>query len=231
MWDESSSPDGAPVLVWNTSMVISNSSQQIEYGGKPLLSDTAYSWQVRWWNAVHAASPLSERATFTTGLLAPGDWMGAQWIGVTAASPGNQLRRSFSLPQGARIVRATAYVVGLGYYKLWLDGERASDHELGIFTTFAKRVMYHAWDVTSILTDHGSGEGDHAIAVALGHGWYSQPTVAVGPRSLRLRLSITYQAAGATTSSAFNVVTSASDGQWKQHAGPVVMDDIYAGET
>lgn len=39
-----------------------------------------------------------------------------------------------------RVVQAFAYVIGLGYYKLDINGRRVSDHELGAFTTYTQRV-------------------------------------------------------------------------------------------
>ena len=79
-----------------------------------------------------------------------------------------------------------------GYYKLYLDGARISTHELGAFTTFAKRVYYDTYDLTRSIQQYQreTGAGKHAIGVAVGRGWYAQKSVAVGPPSLLLRLSI-----------------------------------------
>jgi hypothetical protein len=45
------------------------------------------------------------------------------------------LRTPFTVPAGATVDRAVAYAVGLGYYKLHVDGVQVSTHELGAFTT------------------------------------------------------------------------------------------------
>lgn len=60
-------------------------------------------------------------------------------------------RKSFVLPSGKTVSRATVFSVGLGYYKLFLDGNKVSDHELGAFTTYEKRVYYDTWDVTALI--------------------------------------------------------------------------------
>lgn len=103
---------------------------------------------------------------------------GAQWIG------GNQLlRKDFSIdptkpyatplqtgPQlimssnalrlksssvERRVAQAFAYVVGLGYYKLEVDGHRVSTHELGPFTTFTRRVCAdNSWGIGACDTMH-----------------------------------------------------------------------------
>ena len=82
------------------------------------------------------ASPWATNATFSTGVKS---WASAQWIG--AANKGCfQARKNFTLSSSAQITRATIYVVGLGYYKLHVDGAKVSTHELGAFTTYTKRV-------------------------------------------------------------------------------------------
>ena len=116
------------------------------------------------------------------------------------------------------VTRAVAYVVGLGYYKLYVNGVKASTHELGAFTTFTKRVYYDTWDVTALMV--GSKQ---AIGVVLGNGWYSQPTVNVGSPSLYCRVSITFSD-GTTT----DVVSST---KWQSAMGPVGANDIYGGEV
>ena len=60
----------------------------------------------------------------------------------------------------------------------------------------------------------------------LGHGWYSQPSVNVGPPSLYLTLYVHFTLNGVS-----DVLTVVSDTTWTQNIGPIVMDDIYNGET
>ena len=90
-------------------------------------------------------------STFTTGLLTEADWKGAAWIGMPNKGSGVLARTEFEVPAGRSVPRAFVYSVGLGYYKLFLDGARVSTHELGAFTTFAKRVYYDTYDVTAAL--------------------------------------------------------------------------------
>ena len=49
------------------------------------------------------------------------------------------LRKGFVATQP--ITRAVVYLVGLGYYKLFINGIKASTHELGTFTNFATRYV------------------------------------------------------------------------------------------
>ncbi len=84
-----------------------------------------------------AQTATSEAATFSTGISYPSGWAGAEWIGASkAADPVHTLLRTpFTVPAGATVDRAVAYAVGLGYYKLHVDGVQVSTHELGAFTT------------------------------------------------------------------------------------------------
>jgi len=134
------------------------------------------------------------------------------------------LRKGFVVPR--EVERAVVYVVGLGFYKLYINGVKASTHELGTFTNFATRVLYDTLDVTELLQDTGlrSDAGvAHALGVQVVPGWYGQSTVRAGVPSLYLRLSIDF-ADGSTES-----IVSGLD--WKAAPGPVTQNDIYKGET
>lgn len=53
-------------------------------------------------------------------------------------------------------------------------------------------------------------------------GWYSQSSVKVGGRTLRMKCSVHLN------STRVSIVSSTL---WKQTDGPIVVDDIYIGET
>ena len=103
-----------------------------------------------------------------------------------------------------------------------VDGQRVSTHELGIFTTFSQRIYYDTYDVMPALWANSS---THAIGIILGHGWYAQPSINVGPPSLHFCLIVHLSNSDGSTST-LNVVSSTA---WQQSVGPVVMDDIYNG--
>ena len=150
--------------LWDTGKVVSNRSQNVVYAGaKPLVADTMYSWTVWWWDNDNLQSDPAS-AHFSTGLLGDGDWSGAQWIGGRVGL----YRRQFNTT--GSVHRATAYVVGLGYFKLNVNGQRLSKHELGAFTTFSERCYYDSIDVTAAFS---TSSHTHAIGVSLGPGWYA----------------------------------------------------------
>ena len=222
------SEDAGSAVVFDSGKVMSNRSTNVVLSlpaagsGHQFNATTQYSWTVTAWDSTGVKGPASAPAHFSTGVQ--GDWKNAAWIGSAAGKQqGTLLRHEFSVPSGCNVERAFVYSVGLGYYKLHLDGTRVSDHELGAFTTFTKRVYYDTVDVTAALRTENA---DHALGVALGAGWYEQKTVNVGQRSLLLRLHAKLSGCSTPT---LDVVSSTSS--WTTATGPVTMDDIYAGEN
>jgi alpha-L-rhamnosidase len=190
--------------IWDSGRVASVRSTQVVYAGKPLESGRTYYWKVEYWDKDGRESGWSEPARFDTGLFERTEWKGT-WIGGA-----NQLRKEFAL-SGA-VKRARAYVCGLGYYELRVNGRKAGNHVLDPgWTTYDKRVLYVTYDVTNSLR-----RGLNAVAVILGHGKF-------GSRALLLELDIELED-GTRTS----VV---SDTLWKAASGPLVEDSVYNGET
>ena len=72
--------------LWDSGKVASDATQQIVYGGKPLVSRQQCWWQVRVWDGVDVESGWNPPARWSMGLLQPADWQ-AQWIGFDTAAP------------------------------------------------------------------------------------------------------------------------------------------------
>ena len=191
----------------------SNRSQNVPLDA-PLTPETLYSWTVQYTDSKGKVSPLSESATFSTGVK---DWDGVSWIGRDVAGC-FQARKDFLTKP---IARATVYGLGLGYYKLYVDGKKVSTHELGAFTTYSKRVYYDTYDVTAALAVYPGSA--HTIAASVGDGWYSQRSVSVGQQTLMIKLVLLHTD-GTTT-------TIGTDKTWQVTASPVTQVDIYKGET
>ena len=127
---------------------------------------------------------------------------------VTAAP---MMRREFDLDKP--IERARAYVAGLGYCELRLNGRKVGDHVLDpAYTTFGKRVLYSTYDVTDMLRT-----GRNAVGAILGKGWF--------PESSRVILQLNIEFTDGTRTS----ITT--DPSWKWSEGPIREDSLYHGET
>jgi alpha-L-rhamnosidase len=199
----SAEPD-LKTATWDSGKLASSQSTHIEYAGKLLESGQTYYWKVRYWDRDGKEGPYSATAKFDTGLFSASDWKG-KFLGG-----GNQLRKEFLLP--SRPVRARAYIAGLGYYELRMNGKKVGDHVLDPgWTTYDKRVLYVVYDVTRYLQS-----GANAVGIMLGQGWY-------GSRAALLQLAIECEGG--------QRVEIASDATWKTAQGPIVSDSIYNGET
>lgn len=201
--------------LWDSGKVASGQSTQVPYRGKVLSSRQRCYWKVRSWDRQGRASAYSETAHWEMGLLSKSDWQ-AEWIGYTAGWSGRALyfRKDFQLDKPIR--QARAYVAGLGYYELHLNGRRVGDHVLDpSFTDYAKRVEYVTYDVTEFLA-----RGDNAVGVIAGNGWYGTPKVLV-------QLEVTY-----ADGSAAKIYTHPMnfDPDWRIGVGPIVSNTVYDGE-
>ncbi len=189
---------------WDSRKTASDDPTQVIYNGKSLESNHSYWWKVRYWDKDGNTSAYSEPASFGVALLSADDWKG-QWIGGA-----NQLRQEFNLPEAPR--HARAYICGLGYYELHINGRKIGMNYLDpAWTTFDKRALYVTYDIT-----HNLHSGPNAVGVMLGEGWFHE-------RELLLQLDIEL-ASGKHVS-----VTSGP--AWKVKNGPIVSDSVWDGEV
>lgn len=212
--------------VWNSGKVSSDQSTDIEYAGTRLVSEKAYTWQVRVWDN-HGNTSAWSNASFQMALLDAADWK-ANWIepGFIEDSinrPTPLFRKEFNA--GKKIRSATAYITSHGMYEGYINGKRIGDYYLTPgWTSYNKRLQYQTYDVTNLLN-----QGGNVIAMGLGSGWYRGHLAWSGNKntygkdiSLLFQLSITY-----TDGSKQLIV---SDGSWKSTTGSIVYAEIYNGE-
>ena len=218
--------------IWDTGKVSSNESV-INYNGLPLESTKTYYWKVRWWDSQERVSSFSDTACFEMGLLNESDWK-AKWIGRDSYryetieqkeipfSRGYTLawsslfRKEFNLTK--EIKRARAYISGLGFYELYINGYRIGDKVLDpAQTDYKKRVLYSTYDVTCNLTLE-----KNTVGIVLGNGRYVEDYGYDFPK-LIFQLLIEY------TDGTSELVTS--DGTWKTSYGPITLNGIYYGEV
>jgi alpha-L-rhamnosidase len=219
--------------LWDSGEVRSDQSTFIEYGGLPLQSRMRCYWKVMAWLRSSGASDVassawSEVACWSMGLLVPDDWS-AQWIASPTAAqvePAPLLRKAFVL--GKPITRATAYLSGLGYYELSINGEKVGDRLLDPkVTRYDRRVLYATYDVTAQVR-----EGENALGVMLGNGWYNYHVKnpwhfdeAPWRDTPRLLCQLELEYADGST----RVIVS--DGSWQHATGAVQFDGMLNGEV
>ena len=161
--------------MWDSGEIESDATSGIKYAGKPLQRNSYYYWKVKA-NTNKGETAWSEPALWQVGLLQFQDWVG-QWIGFDRRFPwdgdpqGSRLsaryfRKEFDCDKEIR--SATAYIIGLGFYELRINGRKIGDRVLApVQTEFTKNVKYNAFDVTDALK-----RGRNAIGIVLGNGMY-----------------------------------------------------------
>ncbi len=122
------------------------------------------------------------------------------------------------------ILQARAYVCGLGYYELFINGQKIGDHVLDpAQTEYDVRALYATYDVTDLLST-----GCNVLGLLLGDGWFHQNLVwdaetDYGVPGFILKLVVRF----ADGSESHWV----SDDQWLCTLdGPIRSSNIYAGE-
>ena len=191
------------------------------------------------------------------GILSEDEWK-AQWIGAPwqgeeplpkplASNSGDKrapvpppaplLRKSVRIEKD--IESARAYVTGLGFFELYVNGRKISDDVLvpnltlygkrpglennyiSIPDSFAEyRVMYLCYDIKDNLV-----KGENVIGAILGNGFYdvnSRWTQSYGSPRFIGQIHISY------TDGTEDIIISDSD--WKASKSAIVSDQIYDGE-
>ena len=211
--------------MWDTGKLISENIL-VTYAGKPLEPCTKYYWKVISDDLLDKEVTSSVHS-FETGMMSIKNWQGA-WIGDGKdkdCQPAPYFRKKFAA--GKTIKSARAYIAAAGLYELYINGEKIGNHRLDpLYTRFDRRNLYITYDVTGQLRN-----GDNAIGVLLGNGWYNHQSKAVwdfdrAPWRNRpafcMDLRITY--------SDGSVETIPTDLSWKTSSGGLIFNSIYTGE-
>ncbi len=239
--------------LWNSGKVMSSQSAHVRYKGAELQATQIYFWKVRIWDEKGNPSDWSPVTTFETGLMADANWGASKWISLSKDTrtsehrfrdytPGhlkNNPPKVSSQPVGyfrnvinteKAIKSARAYICGLGYYELYINGEKSGDHVLDPApSNYDKQAYYTSYDVGEQLKS-----GKNAIGIILGNGFYGQTIswkndpeserdLSYGPPAARLLIKVTYEDG---TQADFY-----TNENWKNSTGPIVFDNIYGGDT
>jgi alpha-L-rhamnosidase len=197
-------PNGSPMPVWRSGKLDRLIGEEVRYAGDALGSRSDYRWRLRVWDGDHKASDWSDWTTFETGVVEPDEFT-AQWI-----TGGGALRREVRVGEG--LVRARAYVAGLGYYEFFCNGAKVSAATLApSFTEFDKRVEYEIVDLTAALQ-----AGDNCVGFLLADGWWRHGAEARKDRCNQALAEIVLEYADG------NREVVISDESWQATHGPLI---------
>ncbi len=232
--------------IWDSGKVLSDKSTQIKYAGSELKPRQKVYWKVGVWEQESEASIWSEISIWEMALLNKEDWK-ASWIGkdesiraeVGQKNPTMYFRKSFDVKGG--IEKARAYITGLGYYELYINGKKVGDHVLapnqtnydsrqensfenGRVANMSTRILYETFDISDYLK-----EGENVAAVILGNGWYyrTERDEFLSMYSNLPRFISQIEIENADNSKQ----TIISNETWKMGSGPIVENSIYYGEV
>ncbi|CAM4168285.1 alpha-L-rhamnosidase [Saccharibacillus endophyticus] len=133
-------------------------------------------------------------------------------------------RRAFSLPSPPVGARLRAYA--LGWYELTLNGKRIGDRVLAPANTpYGERMLFDVYEADELLELLQAG--DNVLGAMLGNGYnfnYSRwGWKWKRDKALILQLDLTFADGG--------MMTIGTDESWTSAPGPLLMQDIYDGET
>jgi alpha-L-rhamnosidase len=160
--------------LWDSGKIESDQSQHVVYGGKVIQRGVPCYWVVQIWNERGEASGWSKPGLWTTfDMTSSSDWT-AQWITQNYKDKERNkvtnpalpwIRRSFDLD--AAPARAYIYVNAIGYFQLFINGERIGNDEFAPHVgQYDKRTFCLTYDVAKQLK-----KGKNTIGLWLGSAW------------------------------------------------------------
>ncbi len=225
------------------------------------LSDTAYTYKAYVWDSMSNMRPLMPATKKTLSKIDSADWILAPltYSGSNSVDEATDyrtyyfndmrfvrdengdsyafgaaplLRTEFTAATDKEIAAATVNVAGLGYYELYINGEKVGDKVLEPFLTLYDEdcVYYSSFDVTDLIAN-----GENAVGAVLGRGSYATHIfgnigMAAGKRGSekggrqRLKMTLTIEYDDGTVT---EVPTSAG---WKVAGSPIRYDLQAFGE-
>ena len=208
--------------VWDSQKQPGSASIGILYNGPALSPGHTYYWRVMVWDEKrNDSSKLSAINSFQIGLLSDKDWQGAKWITRDSTLPVFKKEIRVDKP----LLRATAFISGLGHFECSLNNQPVGDHFLDPgWVAYDKKALYVALDLTPQLNP-----GSNTLNVLLGNGFYLVPRkryhkliTHYGTPKCIARILLEYK--DGTTK---DIVTDAT---WQTASSPITYSSIYGGE-
>ncbi|MDD2405154.1 MAG: family 78 glycoside hydrolase catalytic domain [Sphaerochaetaceae bacterium] len=235
-------------LYWDSGQLDESRPFGITYKGQKLVSFSLYRWRVCSMNSEGTWSQWSRYACFETAMLEPYDWK-AQWIstpephwyleGQWESGVPNQIidkkkslhakgiylmtRTTLEYPK-SRIVRARAFVVGVGTYQLYVDKRRIGRSILNpAQTDYHKRVYYDVLPLEEILASvQALNRTSIEITIFLGNGRHIALYGFDRPKGI-VQILVEYENG--------HQQWILSNDSWSVTQGPVQENSLFNGET
>lgn len=234
---------------WDSGEVIKSESVQIPLPVE-MISRKKYYWKVKVLDSEGAWSDYSPWGYFGFGILKQHGW-GAKWI--SRFDNGTGMNTKFPVLQGEKqyvqrdpdsnslssplflktfhvnnkIDSAVIHICGLGFYKLYINGQEVSTALTVPFTRYDKRVLYDTWDVSDFIK-----EGENNISILLGNGFYNSFAHDIwGFQEAVWRDHCKVIASLEIKDKSGNVQSVSTDSSWKATDSNIVFNGIRNGET
>ncbi|TDZ38158.1 hypothetical protein C8035_v006814 [Colletotrichum spinosum] len=176
------------------------------------------------------STPWSDWVAVETGLLNESDWAGAVPIAADRETEVDGPKRPIyfrnSFHAASNITKARLYITALGIYEAEINGNRVGDLVLAPgWQSYNYRHVYDTYDVTELVTN-----GDNAIGVAVGEGWFSGRLSYGGGVRNNYGDTIGLLSLLVVTLEDGSTVEIPTDTTWQANTGPALRSEIYNGE-
>ena len=137
--------------------------------------------------------------------------------------PAPYFRNIFSIEPGKKVQSAKLYIAGVGYHIAYLNEKLLTKDVLSPApTSYDKQVLFVEHDITKLL------KSKNIVALQQGNGFFGQnfafvTWLAYGKPMNKTIIEINF------TDGTQQLICS--DASWKSSTGPIVFDNVYAGET
>jgi len=146
-------------VIWDSERVASAQSTHVPYTGQhDLIPETNYRFRLRIWTTISKKpSEWTDWIRFRTPIFNIHEYLTRNanllWIGSTQINM-NELRKEFLVPNTSPIRSAIAYISGIGYYELYINGYNVDPSrklDPG-WTTYEIRTLLASFDLTTNIT-------------------------------------------------------------------------------
>lgn len=218
-------------LTWDSGWR-SDGGNSCRYSGDQLESDRSYRWSV----SLKAADGTEAIAgsDWRTGLRNENDWTGANWIGAPGSAP-KAPRTEVVSPRFAvdfdcneEIIDAAFYIVGLGYFQVFVNGQKEGAIGVGQpVSAYDKSVYVTYLDITRDIT-----VGPNILGVELGNGFFNvEEPDAWDTDKASWRAEPEFLAVLLIEGEGGSRQGIVSDSRWRCLLGPIGSNGFRTGET